>query len=307
MSTTDAKIAQNRVFATNLGWRPQDLGATDFSVLLLQQIAASQTELGVAVDGVFGPQSYRAFLTRKQAELMTTIAGTSDDARLAVAGAIAMIELKRAWLTDIRDARDLAVTDKDYERCRRFVDDLIRTTAGINWTWEQPFPQGNFKYCGATAAKGAAAAGVKLALRTKYYASTYRLDRFARYQQIDATANPRPSTPGPLRKIINLGATSTPADAMFGPNDHLRAGDIVMIGPAETAADYGVHVCTVESVDYASGFVTTLEGNGTGLDPYGNKQRGIVRAQRPIGIHGGSLATYHVRRALRIGLADLGD
>lgn len=312
MSSTDAKIAQNRVFATNLGWRPSDLGATDFGVYLITKIAATQTELGADVDGVFGPKSYRLWLSRKQAEIMSTIGTTTGDAKLALAGQIAILELKRAWLTDIRDPRDLPVTDKDYERCRSFVDDVIRTTEGINWTWEKPFPEGNFKYCGATAAKGQAAGGLALYYRTKYFASTYRLDRYARYQQIDATPNPLPKV-WPARKIIDLGPTSKPSDVMFGPGDHLRAGDIVMIGPSPVkessnpAPDYGVHICTVEAVDYTTGLVTTIEGNGTGLDPYGQRQRGVVRAQRPIGLQGGSHATYHVRRALRIGLADLGE
>lgn len=306
MSTTETKLAQNRVYAKHLGWKPTDLGATDFNTLLVTLIAAQQQIIGTDVDGVCGPKTYSGILAHRQAQLMVDIgAAPHTDEKLRLAGALVVCELKRAWLTDILDLP--AETSPDYERCRSFIDDLIRTPAGIHWYWEQPYPSG-YKWCGTFAAKGWAAARVPAPVRQKFFSSTYRLDRWFRYLPIDNDPkwqNKPPFTAGPMRKIVELNETSKPTDAFFGPGDPPRAGDIGLVGPSGSKLSYGQHVVVVEHFDAASGIVTTLEGNGTGLDPHGVRQHGVVRAQRTVGLQGANPQTYHVRRLGRPGLHDI--
>lgn len=305
MSTTETKLAQNRVYARDLGWAPAELGATDFNTLLVTLIAAQQQIIGVNVDAVCGPTTYRMILAHRQAELVMNKGAAPTDADfLRICGQIAMLEAKRAWLTDILDLP--AKTAPDYERCRSFVDDTIRSTLGIHWYWEGPYPMtGGFKWCGAAAARWQAAAGLSVAARQKFFSSTYRLDRWARYLPIDpdpAFQNKRPAI-GPYRQILELDEHSKPTDAFFGPGDPPRAGDIVMVGPPGGPLAYGQHVCTVESFDVGAGVFVTLEGNGSGLDPHGTPQHGVVRARRPVG-SGGSSTVYHVRRVIRLAPGD---
>lgn len=301
MATTETKLAQNRIYAKNLGWKPTDFGATDFNTLLVTLIAAQQQIFGVDVDGVAGIGTYRALLAHRQAQAMIDYGASLGDDKLRIAGLISVLELKRAWLEDIIDLP--AKTSPDYARCQKFIDDTIRTSAGLQWDWEPPY-QGGFKWCGAAAARGKRAARLRLDIAKKFYASTYRLDRYARYWPIDDSVLGRNHKPthGPYRKIVELHENSRPTDATFGPNDPPRAGDIVMIGPAQGADAYGVHICTVESYSVATGLFTTLEGNGTGFDPHGNRQHGVVRAERPVGAN--NMSTYHVRRLLRDSLGD---
>lgn len=305
MSTTETKLAQNRVFAKNLGWKPTDIGATDFNTLLVTLIAAQQQIIGTDVDGVCGPKTYGGILAHKQAALMVDIAKASGDEKLRLAGELVVCELKRAWLTDILDLP--AKSSPDYERCRSFIDDLIRTAAGIHWYWEEPYPSG-YKWCGTFAAKGWAAARVPAPVRQKFFSSTYRLDRWFRYRPIDADPkwqNKPPLAQAPMRKIIELDEHSKPTDAFFGTGDPPRAGDIALVGPVGSKMAYGQHVTVIESFDAQTGIATTLEGNGTGLDPHGVRQHGVVRAQRTVGLQGANPSTYHIRRIGRPGLHDI--
>lgn len=313
MATTETKLAQNRVYAKHLGWKPTDLGATDFNTLLVTLIAAQQQIFGVDVDGVAGPNTYRALLANRQAQLLADFGAATGDDKLRIAGQIAVCEAKRAWMTDIIDLPPK--TSPDYARCQQWIDDTIRTSAGIQWDWEPPY-QGGFKWCGAATARWWRAARLLLQVAHKFFASTYRLDRYARYGAIDNTTIGKNAKPpqGPYRKIIELNEKSRPTDAAFGIGDPPRAGDIVMIGPAQipdpkggpptpTSDPYGVHICLVESYSVSTGMFTTLEGNGTGLDPFGNRQHGVVRAERPVGSQ--NPFAYHVRRLLRPSLQDL--
>lgn len=307
MSTTETKLAQNRVFAKHLGWKPTDLGATDFNTLLVTLIAAQQQIMGVEpVDGVCGIQTYRALLAHRQAQAMVDMGKAELDDKLRIAGEIIMLECKRAWLTDIRDLPE--PTDPDYERCRKFIDDLIRTAAGVNWYWEEPYPD-PYEWCGTFAAKGAAAVRVRADIRQKFFPSTNRLDRFFRYRPFDNDPrfpNKRPTNAiGPLRKIVDLDENSKPTDAFFGAGDPPRAGDICLMGPVKGKYTMGQHIGVIESFDVATGILITLEGNGTGLDPHGVRQHGVVRAQRTVGLQGANPQTYHARRIGRLGLHDI--
>lgn len=294
---TPLQITQNQHFARLLGWTPADFGATAFDGLLVAAIEAQQALLNLHVDGIAGPITYGKLLATIQDHLRAH--PTTD--RLADAGRIALCEAKRRWLTNIADLP--AQGTPDYERDRLAIDQMIRTPLGLNWDWEPPYHR-TFQWCGAAASSWWRAAGLKLALRRTFFASTYRLDRWARYQPFDPTTpNPRPPT-GPYRMILDLTERSTPKDLEMPDGTPVRAGDLVLVGMVDTA--YGTHITVAERVDAATGVITTIEGNGTGASPTGVRQHGVVRATRPVGLGAAQPpTTYHVRRVIRPALADL--
>jgi len=298
MSTVDDKIHQNINFSRRLGWAPTDFGALTFDPLLITMITAQQELLGMdVVDGLAGPKTYAALLRAKQAH---TIAHASAD-RLADCGLIALYEAKLAWLSDVVDLPHPA--SPTFEHSRSIIDALIRTPIGIDWYWEDPYQaNGDYEWCGTVAAKGWGRAGLKLAMRRNFFSSNYRLDRWAKYKPHEQHTNPKPPT-GPYRKILELDELSRPADAMFGPDDPPREGDILTVGGKNTGP--GKHITMVESFDTRTGIFTTIEGNGTGLGPDGMRRHGIVRASRPTGLKAGSPPTiYHARRLIRPALSD---
>lgn len=301
-----SKVDQNRLYAQRLGWSPTEWGATAFDDLLVQLITTYQQLRGVTADGVAGPVTYGLLLEQRQRELVIAQRTATDpEAKLVAAGKVAVLELLRVWLVDIVDLPPPG--SPRFNLCQTTIDQAIRTHMGIDWSWEELY-RGRFKWCGAFAARGAGAAGVHLDVRRSYYSSTYRLDRFATYQRHNATTpNPKPAT-GPYRSCIELDEKSVVADlGSFVP----RAGDIALVGQAKGVKeagflDCGTHVATVEWFDATTGIVHTIEGNGTGLGPFGIPQHGVVRASRPVGIHGGaSPAAYHVRRLIRLAPSDV--
>jgi hypothetical protein len=244
-----------------------------------------QTDHGLTVDGMCGPQ------TRAVIEEVAAAPPPSGDV-LVEAGLRALARAKALWQQDIFDPK-AADTSTDAARCRKVIDDMIRGPEGLAWTWEPAYAgDGYFEWCGAALAKFHAR--VLANLRLAFFASTYRLDRFARYQPIDGYANPKPAT-GPYRQIVNLDEKSTPSDLTFTP----RTGDIVMIG---RKAGYGEHICFVEGFDPAKRVFYTYEGNGTGQGPNGEVQQGVVRGQRSLG---GPLGSWVARRLIRLAPADI--
>ena len=163
---------------------------------------------------------------------------------------------------------------------------------GLGWTWEPDYKgDGDFEWCGAFAAWCWAQAGLKLEWRKPFWASTYRLDRWARYQPFDAkTKNARPAQ-GPHRLIADLNEDSE--SLPFTP----QPGDVLLIGPA--GSGYGKHICLVES--YANGVFSTIEGNGVGRSSDGQIRQGVVRGKRKLGGDG-----WHARRLIRPAPGDLG-
>jgi hypothetical protein len=162
------------------------------------------------------------------------------------------------------------------------IDSFIRR--GLGWTWEPPYKgDGDFEWCGAFVAY--CWLSIKPVLRKTYFASTYRLDRYARY----ASVNGKPNR-GSGRLLAELDERST--ELPWEP----RAGDILTIGPV--GSGYGKHICLVES--YADGVFKTIEGNGTGLAPSGQRWQGVVRGERKLGGSG-----WHARRLIRPSAEDL--
>jgi hypothetical protein len=239
------------------------------------------------VDGMCGPQT-RASIDAAGA----IVADPTPEEQLAAAGARAIVLANTTWQKDIYDPMS-SDTSADAVRCRKVIDEMIRGTAALNWYWESGYlGDGQFEWCGAALASFWP--GIKVSLRQTFFASTYRLDRYARYQPVGSEANARPAT-GPYRLIVNLDESSTPASLTFTP----RPGDILLIG---RKAGYGEHICVVESFDAATSTFKTYEGNGTGAGPNGEIQQGVVRGQRKLG----GVTGWMARRLLRPAPSDLG-
>ena len=293
-------IEANQTLASLLGWTPSEFGADGFTTALVAAIRAQQTALGVTADGICGKDTYSALLAQRQAKLFEGRAKSSD--WLADAGLIAMYEAKRTWMSNIIDLPE--TSDPRFATCRSAIDDMIRSENGLLWSW-QPLYADNFEWCGAFVGFSWRAALLAAALRKTYWASTYRLDRYARYEMaFENTPNPRP-TSGTPRKLKELNEHSGSFDAHFSADDPPRPGDILLVGGVNTA--YGKHVTLIESYDAARGLFTTLEGNATGRGPTGSTRHGVIRAQRPVGLpKGAAQSTYFARRLIRPAMADLG-
>lgn len=290
------KIHLNQVLASRLGWTPSDFGAFAFDQHLVNLITAQQELLGgLEADGVAGAKTYAAHIVAKQAFL---IAHPSSD-RLLDAGVIALYECLRLWLSDVTDLPPKG--SPAYERSWKTIDDLIRTDLGIDWDWEDPYDS-DYEWCGTLPAAGWRKAGLRRALRQSFFPSNYRLDRYARYKPLERTPNPKPAE-GPYRMIIELDETSRPEDCVFPDGTKPRGGDIMTMGPVNSA--YGKHISLVERFDDIRGWFHTVEGNGTGVGPDGDKRHGIVRAVRTVGLQGASAKSYHARRVIRPALSDL--
>jgi hypothetical protein len=226
---------------------------------------------------------------------------------LAAAGQRAVDRAAVMWQAGVYDPRRVD-TSKDAERCRGVIDTFIRSDLG--WTWEPPYKgDGDYEWCGAFAAFAWIA--VRPELRKTYFASTYRLDRYARYASVNGERNG-----GTGRLLAELDENSRDVGGFIQTNLNGRTqsigwaprpGDILTIGPV--GSGYGKHICLVES--YADGVFSTIEGNGTGLAPNGQRWQGVVRGRRYLGKeHIGPDGTkvradWHARRLIRPSAEDL--
>ena len=209
--------------------------------------------------------------------------------RLELAGRRAVMEAARLWRLDVYDpkARDKS---EHAERSRRVIDEILMAAG---WEWQVPYRgDGQVEWCGLFAAACWRAAGIDPKWLATYFASTYRLDLWARYRAFAADKpNPRPDR-GPWRQIANLDRTSKVLP--WEP----RAGDVLMIG--DGSPEFGDHICLVESYDADRRVFATIEGNGVGVGPDGKRRQGIVRGERHLG--GGG---YCARRLIRSAAGDL--
>ena len=203
-------------------------------------------------------------------------------------GATAVAEARRLFDLDVYDPprgdqRPAA------QRSRLAIDALLKASG---WTWEVPYRgDGQVEWCGLFAGACWRTAGMPLDTVRTFLPSTYRLDLWGRYKSFDAKhVNARPLA-GPRRLFAEFDEHSTLLP--FEP----RAGDILTIGPA--GSGYGKHICLVES--YESGVFHTIEGNGVGVGPDGNRRQGIVRGRRSLGG-----TAWHARRLIRPAPGDVG-
>ena len=289
----------NQWYASLLGWSPADFGGTAVDASLVAAIADMQTRSQLHVDGICGPATYGALLADRQKRVTAAIGSSADP--LKDAGSIALYEAKQVWLRNIVDLPPAGTAA--YLASQNTIDQMIRSEAGLGWSWlDQPYSR-NFEWCGAFASYAWRAAGVALPWRYTYFASTFRLDCWGRYQAFEKTPNPRPTT-GTPRKMVDLDESSGPMQAHFDDDDPPRAGDILLVGGVNTA--YGKHVTIVESYDTSTAMFTTIEGNATGAGPTGGTRHGVIRGRRPVGLpRGAPSTTYHARRLIRPALSDL--
>lgn len=217
------------------------------------------------------------------AKLLSWFNSVQSPVSLEQAGHDAIARASQQWARGIWDP-SRRETGPDAQWARGEIDTYIRH--GLGWTWEPPYAgDGDFEWCGAFAAW--CWASVRPQLRKTYFASTYRLDRFARYASVNGEKNR-----GSGRLCAELDESSR--DLPFTP----QPGDILLIGPK--GSGYGKHICLVES--YTDGVFFTLEGNGNGMAPTGVKWQGVVKGKRYLG----GADRWHARRLIRPSVEDLG-
>lgn len=213
-----------------------------------------------------------------------------NDADLAHAGRVALNAGLLAWSRGIMDPTRKAFADPAFADDRQFIDDIIRTPDGLGWAACSIFTKayrwdGDFEWCGAFAAY-CWRSSIPLAIRKRYFPSTYRLDRYGQHRR--AFAESVPSVPDEMRrKYVALDGDADDVDH-FAP----RAGDILIVN----GKGYGQHITIVERWDPEAMTFVTVEGNATGHGPGGVRFQGVVRQTR---------ALKDCRRLIRPGLCDL--
>lgn len=301
-------IAQNTRYQVNLGWSLKDISpyATAITSSFVDEVIAKQRTLSVMpFDGVCGAGTYSAILADRQNRLQMGLEPYTTMDPLQRAGMIAVCEIKRLWLRGLVDLPPLS--SPAYEATRQAFAQLIQTKLGLNWHWidipeHTPSIHQVMEFCGSGVAYGHRAAGLHLDIREDLCASTYRLDCCFKYKPLDKRVpNKKPAT-GPYRMCIDLDEHSRAADAVFPDGTRPRAGDVALVGGVATGP--GKHITTIESFDPTTGVCTTLECNGGGMLPNGTRGRGVVRAQRPIGLGNMQPTSYFVRRIGRFAPAD---
>ncbi len=314
--TASQCIALNAHYQELLGWTNDELGlpldATPAQAVdLIARVQRLSLHFAAAAcDGVAGPSTYAAVLDLAAADVTSQIAHIVPPVmpadlsrRLRLAGKLAVLQAQRDWLGNIIDARAGSIDPAS----RSYIDETIRTPRGSDWSWETPYRgDGQVEWCGMAIARFYART-VPVATRRTWFPSTYRLDRFARYQDIEGAKNPLPPI-GIHRMLVELDEHSTAADAKFPDGSTPRAGDIMLVGGVGTG--YGKH-CTLirgpmQVLESGLAYFDTLEGNGTGKSPKGSRVQGLVRGTRPIGLARGlAPTTYFARRLIRLAPSDL--
>ena len=224
----------------------------------------------------------------------------TDAARIAQAGERALDAARSLWTSTIVDPPHGTSSEKAQYSLAR-IDEMIRSDRGLAWSWRGPYRgDGDCQWCGAFAAWCWAAAGLLLAHRIAWWSSTYRLDRWASYKQLEVgphdPTNPPPA-PGELRRLYQrCDGQSSPGSLLWPP----RPGDVALVG----TRGYGSHITIVEEYSEADRQIQTLSGNGWGTLGDGKRGQGVVRRAYPIGAARPD-QTSHVRRLLRPALGDL--
>ncbi len=217
------------------------------------------------------------------------------DDTLKAAGEKALSVAMTFWNQKIEDPAEKD-TRPEAIRNKKFISDIIRTPEGINWTWEDDYKgDGDFAWCGAFVAACWAKAGLKLAIREKDFASTYRLDRYAKADK----KNPGTGITLYDGKFRKYSQCNNLADIKeFGP----RAGDILLVGDRQ---GYGTHICLVASYDVENSIIYTVEGNGFGAMPGGLKGEGVIQRTRRVEKDPLTGRARDVRRLIRPSFDDL--
>ena len=202
---------------------------------------------------------------------------------MSTAGELAVAEALRLWNLDVYDPPKSDKSERAV-RCRAVIDDILRASG---WTWEVPYlGDGQVQWCGLFAAACWRKAGIDPSWLSTFWASTLRLDAWARGKSWNgkAAGGPRP--------FVKLDASSKPEDCLLSDTSLPKTGDIVIVGDGKPAE--GDHIVLCERYDTATGVFETVGGNGVGFGPTGTKRQGVVKADFRVG--GGG---YCVRLVLR--------
>ncbi len=208
---------------------------------------------------------------------------------IAAAGQRALDEALRLFALDVIDP-PASLHTVQAEHSRGVINDILTATG---WRWEVPYKGDHqIEWCGLFAGACWHAAGLDPKWLATYFASTYRIDTWGRYQTFDPKhPNQKPAT-GPYRMVVNL--TQESSDVPFPP----MPGDILMIG--DGTPPMGDHITIVENYNPVTKVFVTVSGNGVGLGPDGRRRQGIVRSTAHVGGRG-----YCARRLVRPSASDL--
>lgn len=194
------------------------------------------------------------------------------------------------WSHGIMDPTRKAWDDPAFADDRKFIDDCIRSPSGLGWgrcsAFTGPYRwDGDYEWCGAFAAR-CWSHSIGLAIRKRYFPSTYRLNKYGQHKRAFIESVPTVA-PEHRRKWLAIDGDADDIDD-FGP----RAGDILIVN----GKGYGQHITIVERWDPDLMHFLTVEGNATGKGPKGERYQGVVRQVRPLAV---------CRRLIRPGLCDL--
>lgn len=205
---------------------------------------------------------------------------------LTLAGERAAAEMERLWMLDIIDPP----IGSKHPRAADSLEVINEIIAANGWGTNTSYKgNGPPQWCGMTAGYAWRKAGLDPSWLPTYWASTYRLGLWARYQRFSARskANPWPTVRDDVRRIATLGPGKAPP---ITP----RKGDVLIVGDGEPRE--GDHICIVMGYDDKRRAFDTISGNGGGLGPNGDRREGISRKQYAID-SGGYRAMFLIRPA----------
>lgn len=184
---------------------------------------------------------------------------------LTHAGELAALEAERMWKLDIIDPPH-GSKDPRAPASLAAINAIINVNGwggNVKYTGNGP-PQ----WCGMFAGWCWSRAGLDPSWLPSYFASTYRLLSWARYERWSATSKAQTSKPDrwdDQRRCEGQGRLL--ADA--------RRGDILIVGDGTPSA--GDHVTIIVGVDRDARTFDTISGNGGGNGPDGKSREGVSR------------------------------
>lgn len=201
------------------------------------------------------------------------------------AGELAVAEAERLWQLDVYDPSRTDQSPRGI--ASKAVITKILKDAG--WGFATPYRgNGPPQWCGLFAAACWRHAGLDPKWLATYWASTYRLVTWGKYQRFDAK-HPNPPPADKDRRVLYAMDENS---KLLGTD--VRIGDILIVGDGEP--DAGDHITLVTKWDPIRRVFSTLSGNGAGIGPDGKRREGIVRADFRLG-GGGYCARFLIRPA----------